>query len=65
MTKWYELYKKTNKASQDKILPDSTFYLIKFFITSDTALEQLNSNYLRNILLKKTLPAIMKSWKKN
>ncbi len=73
MAKWYELYKKTNKASQDKILPDSTFNLIKFFIASDTALEQLNSNYLRNILLKeikmysvytfryKILPAIMKT----
>jgi hypothetical protein len=43
MKKWYELYTKKNSSSQQKVIPDSTFSLIKFFIASDTALEQFKS----------------------
>jgi hypothetical protein len=72
MKKWYELYTKQN-ASQPKIIPDSTFSLIKFFIASDTALEQFKSPFLRDVLVKdlemysvytfryKILPAVLKA----
>jgi hypothetical protein len=72
MKKWYELYSQKN-ASQSKIISDSTFSLIKFFIASDTALEQFKSPFLRDVLIKdlkmysvdtfryKILPAVLKA----
>jgi len=72
MKKWYELYSQKN-ASQSKIISDSTFSLIKFFIASDTAFEQFKSPFLRDVLIKdlkmysvdtfryKILPAVLKA----
>ena len=50
MKKWYELYTKKNSSSQQKVIPDSTFSLIKFFIASDTALEQFKSPFLKVLI---------------
>jgi len=71
---WYNLYRKKSKK-QDKIVSDDSLNLFKYFISSDTALEQLKNKYLRKVLLPdlkvcsvwtfryKILPAIMKKLK--
>lgn len=48
---WYILYKKKSKNSQEKVLSDQTLNLMKYFISSDTALEQLNNKFLRKVFL--------------
>ncbi len=65
--------KKNNSSSQQKVIPDSTFSLIKYFIASDTALDQFKSPFLRDVLSKdlkmysvytfryKILPAVLKA----
>ena len=47
---WYALYKRKTKTGNEKIIPDQTLNLLKYFISSDTALEQLNNKFLRMVL---------------
>lgn len=56
MKKWYELYTKKNSSSQQKVIPDSTFSLIKFFKASDTALEQFVLNMIQIMRKKIMMP---------
>lgn len=72
---WYELYKKNSKSRNEKLLPENTFNLLKYFISSDTALDQINNQFLRKVLCPnikvysvwtfryKLIPAVMKKLK--
>jgi len=42
---WYDLYKKSQKTNQTKMMSDESLNLLKNCITSDSALEQLNNKY--------------------
>lgn len=45
---WYEKMKAAkNKPKERKVLSNETYNLIKFFISSDTAIAQMNNPYLR------------------
>ncbi len=50
---WYNKYiKATSKQSQESYLSEDKLNLIKFFITSNTALSQLKNIHLRSLIKK-------------
>lgn len=76
MNKWYTQYQVHQNMIQDNVIDDSTLLLIKFFISSNTALSALKNQWLRELLVDKVklpgpvsfrntiLPAVYKSLRK-
>ena len=46
---WYDLYIKRTRSSS-KLISDESLKVVKYFISSDTALDQMNNIFLREIL---------------
>jgi hypothetical protein len=53
MNKWYTQYQVHQCITNDSVIDDNTLLLIKFFISSNTALSALKNHWLRELLAEK------------